>query len=101
MHRETKKAPDVQVIQEGGDDRVSGTDADRHDDISHNGSSEFGGNPDSADTAELVAPCKSLVGALASTNKYLAQINKSLLALSKNALCIGGIGDHYNRKLGE
>ena len=46
----------------GGDDRVSGTDADRHDDISHNGSSEFGGNPDSADTAELVAPCKSLVG---------------------------------------
>ena len=26
-----------QVIQEGGDDRVSGTDSDRHDDISHNG----------------------------------------------------------------
>jgi|SRR5262249_27417678 len=45
-----------------GDDRVSGTDADRHDDISHNGSSEFGGNADSADTADLVAPCKSLVG---------------------------------------
>src|SRR6516162_9872859 len=28
----------------GGDDPVSGTDDDRHDDISHNGSSEFGGN---------------------------------------------------------
>jgi hypothetical protein len=26
-------------------------------------------------------------GALASTNKYLAQINKSLLAYPKNALC--------------
>ena len=46
----------------GGDDRVSGTDADRHDDISHNGSSEFGGNADSADTADLVAPMQSLVG---------------------------------------
>jgi len=34
----------------GGDDRVSGADADPHDDISHNGSSEFGSNPDSADT---------------------------------------------------
>ena len=31
-------------------DRVSGADADRHDDISHNGSSGFGGNADSADT---------------------------------------------------
>ena len=38
---------------------------------------------------------------VAPTNKYLAQINKSLLALSKNALCIGGIGDHYNHNLGE
>jgi len=53
MHRETKKAPDVQVIQEGGDDRVSGTDADRHDDISHNSSSWFGGNTDSTETADL------------------------------------------------
>jgi predicted NAD/FAD-binding protein len=44
------------------DDRVSGTDADRHDDISHNGSSEFGGNADSADTADLVAPCKAWWG---------------------------------------
>jgi hypothetical protein len=42
-----------QVTQEGGDDRVSGTDADRHDDISHNGSSGFGGNADSAETADL------------------------------------------------
>ena len=46
----------------GGDDRVSGTDDDPHDDISHNGSSEFGGNPDSADTAELVAPYKAWWG---------------------------------------
>ena len=34
-------------------DRVSGTDADRHEDISHNGSSGFGGNGDSAETADL------------------------------------------------
>jgi hypothetical protein len=42
-----------QVTQGGGDDRVSGTDADRHDDISHSGSSGFGGNADSAETADL------------------------------------------------
>src|SRR5215475_4517596 len=36
-------------------DRVSGTDADRHEDISHNGSSGFGDNADSA-TADL-SPC--------------------------------------------
>ena len=41
------------VIQEGGDDRISGTYADRHDDISHNGSSGFGDNADSAETADL------------------------------------------------
>ena len=35
------------------DDRVSGTDADRHDAISRNGSSWFGGNTDSAETADL------------------------------------------------
>ena len=40
----------------GGDDRVSGTDADRHENISHNGSSGFGGNADSAETADL-RPC--------------------------------------------
>ena len=34
-------------------------DADRHDDISHNGSSEFGGSADRADTVDLVAPCKA------------------------------------------
>src|SRR6516164_7388165 len=39
-----------------GDDRVSGTDADRHENISHNGSSGFGGNADSAETADL-RPC--------------------------------------------
>jgi hypothetical protein len=39
-----------QVTQEGEDDRVSGTDADRHDDIYHNGSSWFGDNTDSAET---------------------------------------------------
>jgi len=33
-----------QVTQEGGDDRVS---------ISHNGSSEFAGNADSAETADV------------------------------------------------
>ena len=33
-------------------DRVSGTDADRHEDISHNGRSGFGDNVDSA-TADL------------------------------------------------
>ena len=35
------------------DDPVSGTDADRHDDIYRNGSSGFGGNADSAETADL------------------------------------------------
>ena len=35
------------------DDRVSGTDADRHDDISCNGSSGFGGIADSAETGDL------------------------------------------------
>ena len=34
-------------------DRVSGTDADRYDDISHNGSSGFGGNAGSAETTDL------------------------------------------------
>jgi hypothetical protein len=43
-----------QVHLGGGDDRVSGTDADRHDG-SHNGISEFGGNADSAETAGLDA----------------------------------------------
>ena len=38
---------------------------------------------------------------VAPTNKYLAQISKSRLASSKNALCVEGIDDHYNRKLGE
>jgi hypothetical protein len=47
-----------QVTQEAGDDRVSGADADRHDDIFHNGSSEFRG----ADSAEMAGlrPCTSL-----------------------------------------
>jgi len=35
------------------DDRVSGTDADRHDDLSRNGSSEFGGSADSAEMGDL------------------------------------------------
>ena len=35
------------------DDRVSGTDADRHEDISRNGSSGFGGIADSAETGDL------------------------------------------------
>jgi hypothetical protein len=35
------------------DDRVSGTDADRHDDISRNGSSGFSGIADSAQTGDL------------------------------------------------
>jgi hypothetical protein len=39
---------------EEGDDRISGTYADRHDDISRNGSSEFGGNAGSAETLEHV-----------------------------------------------
>ena len=37
----------------GGDDRVSGTDAERHDDIYHNDSSGFGGNADRAEMANL------------------------------------------------
>jgi hypothetical protein len=49
--------PDApQVTQEGGGDRVSGTDADRRENISHTGSSEFGGGADSAETADL-RPC--------------------------------------------
>jgi hypothetical protein len=39
-----------------GDDRVSGADADRHENMSHNGSSGFGGNADSVETADL-RPC--------------------------------------------
>src|SRR6516225_11295298 len=35
------------------DDRVSGTDADRHDDISRNGSSGFGGSADSAEMGDV------------------------------------------------
>ena len=41
-------------MEHAGDDRVSGTDADRHDDISRNGSSGFGGIADSAETGDLV-----------------------------------------------
>ena len=37
----------------GGDDRVSGTDAERHDDIYHNGSSGFCCNADRAEMADL------------------------------------------------
>ena len=36
-----------------GDDRVSGTDSDRHDDIYRNGSSGIGGNADNAETGDL------------------------------------------------
>jgi hypothetical protein len=39
-----------------GYDRVSGADADPHENISHNGSSGCGGNADSAETADL-RPC--------------------------------------------
>jgi hypothetical protein len=39
--------------KEEGDDRVSHADADRHDDVSRNGSSEFGGNAGSAETLVL------------------------------------------------
>jgi hypothetical protein len=35
-----------------GDDRISGTDTDRHENISHNGNSGFGGNADSAETVD-------------------------------------------------
>jgi hypothetical protein len=38
---------------EKGDDRVSDAHASQHCDIYHNGSSGFGGNADSAETAEL------------------------------------------------
>jgi hypothetical protein len=38
---------------EKGDDRFSDTHASQHGDIYHNGSSGFGGNADSAETAEL------------------------------------------------
>src|SRR5262245_10680193 len=38
---------------ESTDDLVSGTDADRHEDISRNGSSGFGGSADSAEMADL------------------------------------------------
>jgi len=42
-----------QVTQEGGDDRVSGTDAERDDDIYHNGTSGFGGNAARGEMADL------------------------------------------------
>jgi len=38
---------------EKGDDRVSDTHADSHENISHSGSSGFGGNADSGETADL------------------------------------------------
>jgi hypothetical protein len=38
-----------------GDDSVFGTDANRHENISHNGSSGFGGNADSAEVADVAA----------------------------------------------
>ena len=40
-------------LNHAGDDRVSITDADRHDDISRNGSSGFGSIADSAETGDL------------------------------------------------
>jgi hypothetical protein len=45
-------------------DRVSGTDADRHEDISHNGSSEFRGNADSAEMANLDAVIQLIMRAM-------------------------------------
>jgi hypothetical protein len=36
-----------------GDDSIFGTDAGQHEDISHNGSSGFGGNADPAEVADL------------------------------------------------
>jgi len=44
---------ELHQLNQLADDRVSGTDADRHDAISRNGSSWFGGNTDSAETADL------------------------------------------------
>ena len=56
-------------------DRVSGTDADRHEDISHNGRSGFGDNVDSA-TADLdpvmgLAPSKGWLSHNAQTPRRL------------------------------
>ena len=51
-----------------GDDSVFGTDANRHEDISHNGTSRFSGNAYSAEVADaaagLRAPLRSLGGLL-------------------------------------
>ena len=53
------RRPDDLYRHPGGrDDRVSGTDADRHDGISHNGSYGFRGNADSAEMADLDALIK-------------------------------------------
>ena len=59
---------------EKGDDRVSDIHADRHEIISHNGSSGFGGNADSAETADLAR-----VHHLVLSNRYFC------LRLSKKA----------------
>jgi hypothetical protein len=45
-------------------DRVSGTDADRHEDIPRNGSSGFGGNADSAEMANLDAVIQLIMRAM-------------------------------------
>jgi hypothetical protein len=55
----------------GGDDRVSGTDADRHDDIYHNGSSGFCCNADRAEMADLRL---CIGGATGPTDKITAVI---------------------------
>jgi RTX calcium-binding nonapeptide repeat (4 copies) len=53
------------------DDRVSGTDADGHDHISRNGSSEFGGNADSA--VSLTRPTNLLVVEVEAPRRASAQ----------------------------
>jgi hypothetical protein len=55
----------------GGDDRVSGTDAERHDDIYHNGSSGFCCNADRAEMADLRL---CIGGATGPTDKITAVI---------------------------
>jgi hypothetical protein len=63
-----------------GDDRVSGTDADRGENISHNGSSGFGGNADSTEAANL-GPFSAPIAATATVSPSLLRRSLSQLAL--------------------
>jgi len=80
-----------QVTREGEDDRVSGTDADRHDDIYHNGSSWFGGGTDSAETADLA---RVLINAQSAAPRFSGPFTS---VVQKNAKSISKKHSHFQK----